>query len=265
MSAEQIKAAGEWFHSLPPEMQQQFLQETVQRQQPLGQPQMPMAPPPQKLGERGEFALRRMTKDVIQFVRKRGMEPMSPYRQELAEYIMAHAIRLSRDLLRDSLTVETSLSGALRFFAGSRNPHDIEATRLLIPSIMGASATKAFFGAFGNAMTRPIAFIIIRAFNYSAPTILADILQDALGAAKAQKKKSDALSIKASLILETEGLHAALIKVLESIAGHIYAEKIPKDAWEQAVWDAAGRYGRPLNEEEKLFLLEKQQEAMQSR
>lgn len=265
MNAE-IRAAGEWFNALPPEMQQQFLQETVQRQQQApGQPQMQMAPPPPKLGERGEFALGRMTKDVIQFVRKRGMEPMSPYRQEIAEYIVAHAVRLSRDLLRDSLAVETSVSGALRFFAGSRNPADIEATRLLIPSIMSASATKAFFGAFGNTLTRPIAFIVLRAFNYSAPTQLADILQDALGMAKEPKKKTEAISIKASLILESEGLHAALIKVLESIAGHIYAEKIPKDAWEQAVWDASQKYGRPLNDEEKIFLLEKQQEAMQSR
>lgn len=265
MNAEQVRAAGEWFYSLPPEMQQQFLQETVQRQQQM-QPQVQMAPPPVKMGERGEFALQRMTKDVTKFVRTRGMEPMSPYRQELAEYIMAHAMRLSRNLLNDSLAVETSVSGALRFFAGSRNPADIEATRLLIPSIMRASATKALFGAFGDVLSRPIAFIIITAFNYSAPTQLADILQDALGRAKEPAKKSESFSIKASLILEdTEGLHVALMKVLESIAGHIYAAKIPPDAWEQSVWDAAGKYGRPLNDEEKMFLLEKQQEEAQTR
>jgi hypothetical protein len=258
MSAE-LRAAGEWFNSLPPEMQQQFLQETMQQQAPMAQPQTPMAPLPAKLGERGEFALQRLTKEVQQFVRKHGMEPLSQPRLELAEAIQVHSIRLTQYILQDSLAVETSISGALRFFAGSRNPDDIEATRLLIPSIMKASATQAFFGKYG-----PIGFIIIRAFNYSAPTILAEILQDALGAAKEPKKKTTAISIKASLILEPEGLHAALIKVFMSIAGHIYAEKIPKDAWEQAVWDAAAKYGRPMNEEEKLFLLEKQQEAMES-
>lgn len=259
MNAE-IRAAGEWFHSLPPEMQQQFLQETVQRQ-----PQMQTAPPPFKLGERGEFALGRMTKEVLKFVRKRGMEPMSPYRQELAEYINANAVRLARNLLNDSLAVETSMAGALRLFAGSRTPEDIDAARTLIPSIMEASATRAFLGSYGDALTKPIAFIIIRAFNYSAPTQLADILQDALGVAKKQKNKSEAFSIKASLILDSEGLHSALIKVLESIAGHIYAAKIPKDAWENAVWDASNKYGRPLNDEEKMFLLEKQQEELQSK
>lgn len=259
MSAE-IRAAGEWFHSLPPEMQQQFVQETMQRQAPMVQPQIPMAPAPGKLGERGEFALRRLTKEVQDFIRKHGMEPLSQPRLELAEAIQVNATRLAQYMLKDSLAVETSVSGALRFFAGSRNPHDIEETRLLIPSIMKASATQQFFGKFG-----PIGFIIIRAFNYSAPTILADILQDALGMAKEPKKKTTAISIKASLILEPEGLHAALIKVLVAIAGHIYAEKIPKDAWEQAVWDAAAKYGRPLNDEEKLFLLEKQQEAQESR
>jgi hypothetical protein len=257
MSTE-IRAAGEWFHSLPPEMQQQFLQETMKQSAPMVQPQTPIAPHPAKLGERGEFALQRLTKEVHDFVRKHGMEPLSQTRMELAEAIQVHAIRLSQYLLHDSLAVETSVSGALRFFAGSRNPADIDATRLLIPSIMKASATRAFFGKYG-----PIGFIIIRAFNYSAPTILADILQDALGAAKEPQKKTEALSIKASLILEPEGLHAALIKVLMSIAGHIYAEKIPKDAWEQAIWDAAAKYGRPMNDEEKLFLLEKQQEAME--
>lgn len=258
MSAE-IRAAGEWFNSLPPEMQQQFLQETMQQQAPT-QPQIPMAPLPAKLGERGEFALQRLTKEVQKFVRKHGMEPLSPARLELAEAIQVHSIRLSQYILRDSLAVETAISGALRFFAGSRNPADIDSTRSLIPSIMNATETKAFFGKYG-----PIGFIIIRAFNYSAPTILAEILQDALGAAKEPKKKTAAISIKASLILEPEGLHAALIKVLVSIAGHIYAEKIPKDAWEQAVWDAAAKYGRPMNDEEKLFLLEKQQEAMESK
>lgn len=263
MNAE-IRAAGEWFNSLPPEVKQQFLQELIQRQSPESA-QMPAVKPPHKLGERGEFALQRMTKEVVKFVRKHGMDPMSPYRQELAEYITAHAARLARDLLRDSLAVETSMAGALRFFAGSRNPADIDSTRLLIPSIMDASATRAFFGAFGDVATRPIAFIIVRAFNYSAPTQLAEILQDALGRAKEPKKKTSAFSIKASLILEKDGLHEALIKVLESIAGHIYAAKIPKGAWEEAVWDAANKYGRPLNEEEKLFLLEKQQEEMESR
>lgn len=258
MSAE-IRAAGEWFNSLPPEMQQQFLQETMQQQAPM-QPQAQMAPLPAKLGERGEFALQRLTKEVQKFIRQHGMEPLSPARQELAESIQVHSIRLSQYLLRDSLAVETSMSGALRFFAGSRNPADIDATRSLIPSIMAASETKAFFAKYG-----PIGFIIIRAFNYSAPTILADILQDALGAAKEPKKKTAGISIKASLILEPEGLHSALIKVLVSIAEHIYAEKIPKDAWEQAVWDAAEKYGRPMNDEEKLFLLEKQQEAMESK
>jgi hypothetical protein len=251
MSAE-IRAAGEWFNSLPPEMQQQFLQETKQQQ-------APMAPLPAKLGERGEFALQRLTKEVHKFVRKHGMEPLSPERTALAEAIQVHSIRLSQYLLKDSLAVETSMSGALRFFAGSRNPADIDATRLLIPSIMNATETKAFFGKYGV-----MGFIIIRAFNYSAPTILAEILQDALGAAKEPKKKTSAFSIKASLILEPEGLQAALIKVLVSIAEHIYAEKIPADAWEQAVWDAAAKYGRPMNDEEKLFMFEKQQEAMES-
>ncbi len=259
MSAE-IRAAGEWFNSLPPEMQQQFLQETMQQQAPMQQPQAQMAPAPAKLGERGEFALLRLTKEVQDFVRKHGMEPLSPPRMELAEAIQVHSIRLSQYLLQDSLAVETSISGALRFFAGSRNPSDIDATRLLIPSIMKASATQAFFGKHG-----PIGFIIVRAFNYSAPTILADILQDALGEAKEPQEKTAGISIKASLILEPEGLHAALIKVLTSIAGHIYAEQIPPDAWEQAVWDAADKYGRPMNDEEKLFLLEKQQEAMESK
>jgi hypothetical protein len=257
MSAE-IRAAGEWFNSLPPEMQQQFLQETMQQQAPA-QPQTPMAPLPAKLGDRGEFALQRLTREVQQFVRKHGMEPLSPARLELAEAIQVHSVRLSQYLLKDSLAVETSVSGALRFFAGSRNPADIDSTRFLIPSIMNASETKAFFGKYG-----PIGFIIISAFNYSAPTILAEILQDALGAAKEPQKKTAGISIKASLILEPEGLHAALIKVLMSIAGHIYAEKIPEDAWEQAVWDAAAKYGRPMNDEEKLFLLEKQQEAIES-
>jgi hypothetical protein len=250
----EIRAAGEWFNSLPPEMQQQFLQETMQRS-PMVQPQVPMAPPPAKLGERGEFALRRLTKEVLEFVRKHGMEPLSEPRLGFAEAFQVHALRLSQYMLKDSLAVETSVSGALRFFAGSRNPADIDATRLLIPSILNTSAMQAFLGKFG-----PIGFIIIRAFSYSAPTILAEILQDALGAAKEPKEKTTALSIKASLILEPEGLHEALIKVMMSIAGHLYAEKIPKDAWEQAVWDAAGKYGRPLNDEEKLFLLEKQQE-----
>jgi hypothetical protein len=258
MSAE-IRAAGEWFNSLPPEMQQQFLQETMQQQAPMAQPQTPMAPLTAKFGERGEFALQRLTKEVHKFVRKHGMEPLSPERTALAEAIQVHSIRLSQYLLKDSLAVETSMSGALRFFAGSRNPADIDATRLLIPSIMNATETKAFFGKYGV-----MGFIIIRAFNYSAPTILAEILQDALGAAKEPKKKTSAFSIKASLILEPEGLHAALIKVLVSIAEHIYAEKIPADAWEQAVWDAAAKYGRPMNDEEKLFLFEKQQEAMES-
>lgn len=210
-----VTAEGEWFHSLPEEMQKQYIEEhpdskyaqgyrpkgdqpSIPRQNtapndpqshqnqpkvqtPMGAPQRLQRPPAQlvkprpQLPKKTEEALKHVPKPVGKALRNGGMKPKSKERVEIAERLKAHTPRLARGMIKDTMGAAKGLASTYNIVVKGK-PEQGDFKK--VASMFGTILGSSVMAA-AIGTTGPVGFLAFMAVKHMAAPALYRLAQSA--------------------------------------------------------------------------------------
>lgn len=210
-----VTAEGEWFHSLPEEMQKQYIEEhpdskyakgyrpkgdqpSIPRQNtapndpqshqnqpgvqtPMGAPQRLQRPPAQlvkprpQLPKKTEEALKHVPKPVGRALKNGGMKPKSKERVEIAEKLKAHTPRLARGMIKDTMGAAKGLASTYNIVVKGK-PEKGDFKK--VASMFGTILGSSVMAA-AIGTTGPVGFLAFMAVKHMAAPALYRLAQSA--------------------------------------------------------------------------------------